>query len=290
MTDSSPTRTIQRILVALDASAQSTMAIEAAAALAAQLEAELSGIFVEDIQLLHLAESPYAREILYASAKGAPLSRAAMESTLKAQAERARSSLAASAEQFRVRWSFRNVRGQVASELLSAAGEADLLALGVVGWSCISRRRIGSTALEAAASEIPVLLVSEGGVPRDAKLLVLYDGSPTARHGLAAAADLARGRAIKMAVLLATAQPDHIDKLREEAGALAQAQGVAPRFRAFDSKDRASLLRALEAEKPAILVLGGRPLLKTLPSIEALVSEAGMPLLLLSDGFERESE
>ena len=52
-----------RILVALDASPQSEAALRAAAELAALLEAELEGLFVEDINLLHLCGLPFGREI-----------------------------------------------------------------------------------------------------------------------------------------------------------------------------------------------------------------------------------
>ena len=51
--------TIQRILVAVDASPPSFAALEAAVELAATLGAELIVLFVEDIALLRLAESPF---------------------------------------------------------------------------------------------------------------------------------------------------------------------------------------------------------------------------------------
>jgi len=47
--------TIRRILVALDASRYSLAALEAAIELAAGLEAELQGIFVEDVSELRAA-------------------------------------------------------------------------------------------------------------------------------------------------------------------------------------------------------------------------------------------
>ncbi|MGB7837261.1 MAG: universal stress protein, partial [Terrimicrobiaceae bacterium] len=59
---------IRRILVALDASAHSRAALEAACELALGLDAELSGLFVEDINLLRLAQLPFASEISYPSA------------------------------------------------------------------------------------------------------------------------------------------------------------------------------------------------------------------------------
>ena len=54
---------IQRILVALDASPHSQAALDAAATLAARVSAELQGLFIEDVNLLRLAELPFAREV-----------------------------------------------------------------------------------------------------------------------------------------------------------------------------------------------------------------------------------
>ncbi|MGD9028912.1 MAG: universal stress protein, partial [Anaerolineae bacterium] len=55
--------TIRRILIALDASSHSIAALRAAARLASSLEAELHGLFVEDINLLRAAGLPMAREL-----------------------------------------------------------------------------------------------------------------------------------------------------------------------------------------------------------------------------------
>ena len=126
--------TIRRILVALDASPHSQAALEAASELADVLKAELVGIFVEDVNLLHLAGLPFAREVGYPSGTDRPLDSPSMERELRIQAEQVRQTLAGVAVRRQIRWSFRVVRGQVATELLIAAQEADLLALGRASW------------------------------------------------------------------------------------------------------------------------------------------------------------
>ena len=70
---------IRRILVALDASTHSLAALETAAGLAARLEAELVGLFVEDINLLRAAELPFARETSFYSSSLRPLERGELE-------------------------------------------------------------------------------------------------------------------------------------------------------------------------------------------------------------------
>src|SRR2546425_755825 len=130
MSETDTTFRVRRILVALDSSAHSLAALEASVDMAARMEAELTGLFVEDIELLRMADAPFARELLYPSATEAPLNRATMERKLRAQSEQARKALAAAADRAQVQWTFRTVRGQVISEVLAAAGEADLLAIG----------------------------------------------------------------------------------------------------------------------------------------------------------------
>ena len=52
-----------RILVALDESEDHQRVLQSAAEVAARLKAELRGLFVEDVNLLRLAELPCAREV-----------------------------------------------------------------------------------------------------------------------------------------------------------------------------------------------------------------------------------
>ena len=54
---------VERILVAIDASPGSLAAAETAARLAALLNAELEGLFVEDDRLLRLPAAPLARQV-----------------------------------------------------------------------------------------------------------------------------------------------------------------------------------------------------------------------------------
>ena len=70
-----------RIWVALDESPRSTAALTAAAALAGELDAELAGLFVEDVNLQHLFDLPFAREFSVLTGAGRPLSQGDVERT-----------------------------------------------------------------------------------------------------------------------------------------------------------------------------------------------------------------
>ena len=118
---------IRRITVVQEP-AQGAWALDAVAEVAAALEAELLGLFLEDVELLHFAGLPFAREI-GASARPRGLDVQTMERRLRSQAEEARRALAAAAEGKPVRWSFRVERGSVPAQLRKALADADLVIL-----------------------------------------------------------------------------------------------------------------------------------------------------------------
>ena len=288
MSDSDRPFEIRRILVALDASPHSMAALKAAAELAARLKADLLGLFVEDIALLELAESPYAREIFYPAGTHAPLTRPSMESKLKALSERARKALETAAEESHIRWSFRTVRGEVTTEIIAAASEFDLLAMGKVGWSVGPQARMGSTARGAATSAVPVLLLPARVLAPGARLLVRYDGSPAGRLAVMAAVQLAEPRASDVTVLTAADSNERAAKLRDEVDALIEGKNIQVRYRPIDLQDGTSLLRAVKEEKADVLILGNRDLLRDPATLEGLLRETETALLLLGDGPEAE--
>lgn len=286
----SPSRrfAIRRILVALDVSPHSLAALDAAAELAARLDAELIGLFVEDVRLLRLAEFPYARQLRYFAAAGAPLVRTEIESELRAQSEQARRALADAAGRAHIHWSFRTVRGEVTAELIAAAREADLVAIGRCGWSMGGRLRVGSTALGLVAGTIPVLVLSGPPAVPYAQVLVHYDGSPSARHRVLAAAELARGGPMGITLLLAATDPAAVERMRNEVGSLLQDSEIPVRYRRIDPADAAGLLRAVRAEKTGIILVGSRASLGKL--LDSLLREMEVPLLLLDNGEGSENQ
>ena len=271
---------VHRILVALDASTHSLAALAAAVELAAAMEAELEGLFVEDVNLLRLAGLPFAREVRHTASLEA-LDSPRMERALKAQATQAREALAAAAGRAQVHWSFRVVRGQVAQEVLEAASRADLVTLGKQGRSRSPQARLGSTALRVALHAPGALLLVEHSVPGGQPVLVLYDGSEGAERALDAAARVARMSGTHLIVLLLAGAPEAAKELEQQAGLRIERQRVRPRFHALHETDAQSLLRVSQSEGGGLVVLSARSTVMSEETIQKLLDSLRNPVLIV---------
>lgn len=271
--------TIRRILVALDASHHSLAALEAAVELAESMDAELRGLFVEDVELLRAAGAPAARELRYPFVTGARMNPQGMERALRAQAAQARRALVTVCERQQVPCSFRVVRGEVAPQVLAAALEADLLIMGKVSRPLIRRIRMGSTA-RAAAAEAPccVLLLRRGGAIGPPVVLA-YDGSPAAQQALTVAAHLARRQRGYLSVLILTAAAEKARELESQVVDRLHGQELVIRFSRLEDTSVSTLIQLLAAEKSGVLVLGGTSLAPE--ALQTLLDEVDCPVLLV---------
>jgi nucleotide-binding universal stress UspA family protein len=268
-------RHIKRILVALDESAHSRAALEAAAAMAARLDAELLGLFVQDLELVQLAQLPFAREVGLTSAGRRAIDPQSMELALKAQAQKAKSALEASARRHGLQCSFRVARGDVVTELLAASAEVDLLALGTSGHMEIAGRRLGSTVRGIVTSATCSVLIEQHKKRTGAALMLLYEDSPAADSALARAEQLAASRHGDLVIVL-TGDAKTVVRLRERIEG-ARRRDVRVRIVALD--DGAKALRTLAAQQDCglLLIAHDSPLLAREPE---LLSELGYPILL----------
>jgi nucleotide-binding universal stress UspA family protein len=254
---------IRRIMVALDASVHSLAALEAAAELAAALEAELIGVFVEDVNLLRLAGLPFAREFGQWPPLMRPLDPASMERQLRLQAQRLRQALARAATQRRLKWSFRTVRGQVAAELLTAAQEVDLLALGKASWSVRQQVRLGSTARTVVAQASRTVLILQHGAAICPPIQVVYDGSAAGQRALTIAASLAAATAGPVTVIVLADTAEAAARLEAEAAERLRGWGAGVDYRRLLKPAAEELAQIIRSSGGGTLVISaGHPILE----------------------------
>ncbi len=281
MSDRERSLVIRRILVALDASPHSIAALEAAAELAAHFQAELAGLFVQDVNLLRLAELPFAREVGFFSATRRRLDSRGLERQLRVRARQMRRRLTGLAEETRLQWSFQVARGAIASELLAAAAEADMIILGKAGWSFRRPKRLGSTA-RAMASQAPGLtLILQQGACLGTPVLVVYDGSDLARKALRTLVSLIEPEEEALNVLLLADGADNVDHLQREASHILAEHEVEVRYRSLTKTNVPKLSDLVQIEGCGTLVLPAKSVLLKEKALLALLDELEVPVLLV---------
>lgn len=171
---------IRRVLVALSGIEGEWAHLDAALDLAERLRAELTALFVEDVNLLRASRLSCVREVGRASAQSRQLEFANVERGLKIAAVEAESRLRQGAEPRVLRYSFQVMRGRPVSRLLDLAERLDAVLLAPPAWE---RRR--------PAASRPIALV--------------YDASAEAERALALAAGLARGTGSPLHLLMPAA-------------------------------------------------------------------------------------
>jgi nucleotide-binding universal stress UspA family protein len=252
---------VRRIAVTLDALDLSIVALDQAARLARHMGAQLEGIFVEDIDLLQLAELPFLREVRRSSRSVETMNPARMEQELRVLARRAERLLGEQAARHHVSWSFRIWRGSIDSDLLAAAMEVDVLAL----------TRLGS-----------VLAVSPARRIGHSAIAVLYGGGDTAARALDTAASLATEQQhARLNILLPAAQGMDAAVLQQEATLRLGEYAVEAQFIQMPDASLPALLEALAGTGNAALILQRDHELLQTPTLRHCLNSLNCPVLVV---------
>jgi nucleotide-binding universal stress UspA family protein len=272
---------IKQILVALDGSPPSISALEKGVELAARLDAELMGLFVEDINLLRATQLPFAQEISLLRSGVRRLEVLDLERQLRVQADRVRRIMERIGGAKKVPTIFRIARGSVAEEILNAGKDADLLVLGKTGRSLPGFARSGSIVRSVLVRRPGMTLVWHAhGVDRRPVVLT-YDGSKSAGAALEVAVSLNEVLASRLIVYLAAKSLEEGDALQIEVSRKLDKLGAHAVFRMLMGSDFRNLAWMLKNENAGPVVL---PCDKNCISEEqlcSLVEEIANPVLLV---------
>jgi nucleotide-binding universal stress UspA family protein len=268
-----------RVLILLDGSRLSLAALEAAAEIASARNAEVLGIFVEEVNLLRTAGYGFAREVGGSSGLARPLEAAALEARMQALAEQARRSLQQTMAHRGLTQTLKLCRGRVAEEVLNLMQPEDLVVLGRVGWSGIPGTRLGSTArvlLRQAPGD--VLLWAEPRPRRQNRVVVLLNHDQGANHrAVRVGAELARRSNQPLSVLIRT-NPEDNQSVAEDIQTYLQRENIAARVKRIPVASADAALRALQEEGAIQLVVSRTSSLFADQGAEALLSELNLPI------------
>lgn len=117
----------RRVLVPLDAGSAGRAPLELLADLAAWFDSSMTGLFIEDEDLLSFADLPIAREVSLGGAVLRDVTRQSVQSHYRAQASLAKRSLEAVAAERRIACSFMLKRGRCEIEIHAASEKTDLV-------------------------------------------------------------------------------------------------------------------------------------------------------------------
>ncbi|MDH5471553.1 MAG: hypothetical protein OEY87_10705 [Gammaproteobacteria bacterium] len=120
---------IERILIALRSDGQSTLVLRSLLGLAKKLKADVCGLFVEDADLLHVANMPFSREIVFPTATVRNLDSVAMLRQIRRHADNLRQVMINFAQISNVTCTFRTREGSVIESALTEAKDSQLIIL-----------------------------------------------------------------------------------------------------------------------------------------------------------------
>lgn len=271
-------KSIQKIIIGLDASPHSLAALELAALLAEKYEAELIGIYVEDINLIRIAALPFVREVDFFSTMVRQVDTSQVVRHLHAQARRAQRALAAIGTEARLRWSFRVSRGVISAELLAAALEADLVILGKVGWS--RRRQLGSTAQVVVAQSPRQTLIFQPGEHLKRPILVVYDGSEAGDKALITTGQL-RVEDSPVTVVIIAKNPELATQLKAKVVTWSKENDIDTHVLRLSKLDGSMIARLAWSERCGVLVLPAESKVIPIEAILTLLNKAHCAVMLV---------
>ena len=246
----------QRIVVALDAALHNHLTLEVAAALAARKRLELVGLFIEDVNLLHLAALPFAREVDRSSALERTLDANQIRLSFRSQARQVNEALNRVAQELRIACSFEVRRGQFLRSALAGAAAADVLFL--------SRRQRSDRRRRKQGAALPVWVV--------------YDGSPGAQRALLMGGELREPGLRNLAVLLPAAGAR---ELQQRARGLLGATAGDVRFRVLPRFDADPITQTVSLLGGSAVVLHRDSLEHSEETTQALLEALDCPLVVV---------
>lgn len=283
----SPKVRYRRILMALDAAYENLAAVEEAAALAARLQAELIGLFVEDVDLARLADHPGVSMLSTLTATRQASAADQLKRALRSQLVRSEQALKQAASRRQVKSTFQVRQGRLAAEVQMQAEDTDLV---IVSWSgersgmSLTTRSVLSVATACAVAEAAgrsVLLLRPGAAGSASRLLVAYDGSEAAKEALAVAIELADRRDGSIEVVLLVNRLALAETWREKLSAEFAEADCRAQFVHLPNATADDLCRIAERERISLMVLPAEMGLIKSASLSRLVERARCSLLLV---------
>jgi hypothetical protein len=260
---------VRRVVVAIDSAARVEPLLEAAAALALGLQAELRAVVVQSAQLAQAAALPFTRELGRVSAEARAFEPSAVERMLRAQAAIVRQALDVTARALQIPWGLEVVQGEMLPTLLAHAGTGDLLVIG-------RGASFSAPLARGAAAREPLTDLKSRPVA------VVVDGSGPADRVLDAAQAYADVAGTEIVVLVPSASPEAFRRARQSAGEWLARRGLAAvDYLLVPGADAVSLARAARSVRASVLLWPGRESMRSARDVATLLEGVGCPVVVI---------
>jgi len=264
----------RRVVIALEMSSMAT-SMSVALELARSMEAEIVGLFIEDIDLLSVAALPFA-EVGFPSAARRNLDVDAMERSLRAKARLVHQEFAARLAGDPLKWTFEVVRGRTVTALASVAEVQDIAVVPLSSAVVAEPGARARTVHAVDAAPVPLLLVS-GAARTDGAIAVVFAPGTPAQEVARIAVLLAPHYGRSPLFVLAGAEAAQSEAWRRDIEERLGAHAIEGRFRSLAHVEAPEIDRLVARERPRLLLaLADSP-----EAHDALVEALPLPLLVL---------
>lgn len=271
---------VNRILVPVDSSSHSFAALQAAVTLADHYEAEIKGVFVEDIALLSLADMPFRQEVGEYSAILREISSDDLSRGISVQSKWVVTTFHKLINRSQINGEITILRGKVFEVIVEESKNCDLLIIGKSGKNILGKRRLGSTAKALIRKHQKSLLLVEEGNQIGYPLITLFDPSPLGEICLETARDLL-GSGETLVVLLEEDEPNHYRKNRTALSEWASTNKINISVQNYTRRDFKQFLGMINGLKNGLLILPDLPQPPNNEIVALCLNKVSLPIFLI---------
>ena len=273
---------VERILVSLDNSPHSSAALNASISLARQFNAELMGIFIEDINLLNLAEMPFRKEVSEYTAIIREITTDGLTRGITVQSRGITRSFQRLINQTDLQANFSVLRGHVTEMIEKESQKCDLIVIGKRGTNPLSRPRIGSTAKALVQNHRKPLLLIEQDNRLGAPMILLYENSPLGRISLETARFLLDPDE-PLVILLSEEDYESFLKERKVLNQWSSKHQIVVTIQAYRTQAFAQFIQMIAGLKTGLIILPHQNDSPNYQAVEKYFDEITLPILLIRE-------
>lgn len=267
-----------RVLAGFGAIADEAPTIETAMALASALEADITGYFVEDVDLLNLAALPFARAVRPADRSVLDIEHDQMQRQIARAASVCEDLLLTRASGARVRCTFQTKKGGYLTEIARETATRDIVVVNPLNLPH-RRRDAVSLLLDSVRQAVGAVILPEHARRGAGGPVVFVAAGPVGGpDGLDLAERIARTMTERTIVLTSN---DEESADAQSRAAAPDAAGSSVGFRNVPGNHLQAVAATLEEVRPSFVVVQASSAPLTDPMIDLLLRSGRAPLLLL---------